>query len=80
VWQSLTSSDRRILRPDVDQWRKDIEALYEAVKTGGDYYRKQGLGPQSQSQDPNSDRGTGGRGDRSGAGDDGSMVLLASSQ
>lgn len=34
-----TGSDRRILRPDVDQWRKDIEAMYEAVKTGGEYYR-----------------------------------------
>lgn len=24
----------------MDQWRKDIEALYEAVKTGGDYWRE----------------------------------------
>jgi len=76
VAPSLTSSDRRILRPDVDQWRKDIEALYEAVKTGGSYYRKQG----AQSEPSNSDPETAGRGDRKGAGDDGSMVLLASSQ
>jgi hypothetical protein len=76
VWQPLTSSDRRILRPDVDQWRKDIEALYEAVKTGGSHYRQQG----AQSEPSNSDRGNGASGDGNRAGDDGSMVLLASSQ
>ena len=69
---TLTSSDRRVLRPDVDQWRKDIEALYEAVKTGGEYYRKQRESGQTQQSQ---DGGIGG-----GVGDDGSMVLLASEQ
>jgi len=69
----LIISDRRILRPNVDQWRKDIEALYEAVKTGGDYWRKQAESqPPAQSQ---SGIAVGGE-----IGDDGSMVLLASFQ
>ena len=69
----LIISDRRILRPNVDQWRKDIESLYEAVKTGGDYWRKQAESqPTAQSQ--------GGIAVGIEIGDDGSMVLLASFQ
>lgn len=31
----LYTYDRRVLRPDADQWKKDIESLYEAARGRG---------------------------------------------
>lgn len=37
----LITYDRRIMRPDVQQWKDDIQALYDAASTRGGYSKRQ---------------------------------------